>query len=263
MDSFTLMGYASSALRIALLIFVGIPLLQWVKKKLSQICSQRFSQHSGILLSRIIFYSGLLFIIIAILHECGFNISALLGVAGVFGFAIGFASQTSISNIISGFFLVLERPFFIGDTIKSNDIVGVVESIDLLSLNIRTSDNRLIRLPNEAVLKNNLTNLTYYSTRRIDLVLSVPYITDLEQVKSEMYAVISNNKLILQEPAPVITIQKMGQHDYDTEIRIFLIIRLWVNKENYVSLPPFLMSQLKDQFDKNNCMITIMQVNSN
>lgn len=262
MDNFVLIRYISSGLRIALLIFVGIPLLQWLKKKLSLICFQHFSQHSGILLSRILFYSGLLFILITILHECGFNISALLGVAGVFGFAIGFASQTSISNIISGFFLVLEHPFFIGDIIKSNEIMGVVESIDLLSLNIRTSDNKLVRLPNETVLKSNLINLTYYPIRRIDLLLSMPYIIDIEQAQSEISAIIKNNKLILSEPVATVTLQKIGQHDYDAEIRVFLMVRVWVNKENFVQLPPLLMTQLKEIFDKNNCMITIMQSNS-
>lgn len=263
MDTVSLATYAGSALRIAALIMIGIPFLRWSRKKLSDVCSQRFSQHSGILLGRIIFYCGLIFIAVTVLHELGFNVGALLGVAGVFGFAIGFASQTSVSNIISGFFLVLERPFSIGDIIKSNDIVGVVESIDLLSLNIRTLDNKLVRLPNEAVLKNNLTNLTYYPIKRIDFALSVPYADDIENIKSEIYTVIKNNGSFLQEPAPAVMMQKIGQHDYDTEIRTFLTIRVWVAKENFTSAPGLLMQQLKEQFDKSKRIITIIHTNLN
>ena len=167
MDQVTLITYIASVVRIIVLTVVGIPLLGWSKKKLTQICEQHFSRHSSIIIGRIVLYSGLLFIIVTVLHELGFNVSTLLGVAGIFGVAIGFASQTSISNIISGFFLVLERPFSIGDTIKSGDVVGVVESIDLLSLNVRTSDNKLVRLPNEAVLKNNLVNGLINNAKKI------------------------------------------------------------------------------------------------
>lgn len=261
MDKMTFIQYIASAVRIALLVLLGIPLLRMLKKYFSQMCSQRFSVHSGMLLGRVIFYSGLLFIMITILHECGFNVSALLGVAGVFGFAIGFASQTSISNIISGFFLVLERPFSIGDMIKSNDIVGVVESIDLLSLNIRTSDNKLIRLPNELVLKNSLTNLTYYPYRRIDLLLSFPYVVDVERAKSMIYHVIQENNYCLQNPGPNVTIQKIESHNYDTEIRVFVMVRVWVLKEQFLIAAGALIEQLKYEFD-NKYIITIVHNNS-
>jgi small-conductance mechanosensitive channel len=261
MDTGSLMLYAMSALRIVLLICIGIPLLIWSRKKFAQNCSQRFSRHSGTLLGRILFYAGITFIAVTILHEFGFNVGALLGVAGVFGFAFAFASQTSISNIISGFFLVLERPFSIGDIIKSNDVMGVVESIDLLSMSIRTLDNKLVRLPNEIVLKNNLTNLTYYSIKRIDCILSVPYAENVEQVRSEIYTIIRSNGLFLQDPVPTVMIQKIGQHDYDTEIRTFLTVRVWVTRENFTSAPASLMQQLKEHFDKDNRIITVSQYN--
>lgn len=261
MDTVTLVMYAGSMIRIALLIVIGIPLLSWSKKKLMQISAHHISPHSSILLGRIIFYSGLLFIIITALHEFGFNISALLGVAGIFGVAIGFASQTSVSNIISGFFLLLERPFSIGDIIKSNDVIGVVESIGLLSMSIRTLDNKLVRLPNETVLKNNLVNVTYYPQKRIDCVLSAVYADDIEYIKSEIYTVITNNVLFLQEPAPVVMVQKVAQHDYDTEIRTFFTIRVWVVKEKFTSAPAVLMQQLKEQFDKMGRIITITHTN--
>jgi len=263
MDGMAFTTYAGGAVRIVLLVLLAIPLLRWGKTKLAQLFSGRFSQHTGILLGRIFFHGGLVFIIVTVLHEFGFNVTALLGVAGVFGVAIGFASQTSISNIISGFFLVLERPFSIGDTVKSGEITGVVESIDLLSMNIRTLDNKLVRLPNEAVLKNNVVNLTYYSIRRMDFVLSVPYADDVEGIKSDVYGIINNNETCLQKPSPVVTIQKISQHDYDTETRIFFTVRVWVAQEHFSAAPGILMQQLKEQFDKNKRIITILHTNSN
>lgn len=265
MDQITLITYAGNILRIIVLLVVGIPLLNWMRNKLLLVCYQRFSQHSCILLGRVIFYGGIVFIGVTILHELGFNVTALLGVAGVFGVAIGFASQTSISNIISGFFLILERPFSIGDMIKCGDIVGIVESIDLLSLTIRTSDNKLARLPNEMVLKNSLINVTYYSNRRIDCILSIPYIEahNTEEIKSEIYSVIKNNAFFLHQPAPMVAVQKIAQLDYDTEIRVFFTVRVWVAKEHFTTAPAILMQQLKELFDKTKRTITIIHYNSN
>jgi small-conductance mechanosensitive channel len=263
MDSVVLMMYAASLVRIALLVVIGVPVLSWCRIRLLNVCFQRFSHHSCVLLGRVIFYSGVMLIVVAILHELGFNITALLGVAGVFGFAVGFASQTSISNIISGFFLVLERPFSMGDIIKSGDIVGVVESINLLSLNVRTLDNKLVRLPNETVLKNSLVNITYYPIKRMDFVLSVPYTADAQHVIAQVFDTIKSNKLFLQEPAPVVMMQKIAQHDYDTETRNFFTVRVWVAKEHFSSAPGILMQQLKDQFDKIDCIITALHTNPN
>lgn len=250
-----------SVVRVTILVFFAIPFVRWCSYVVTKFCTSRFSQHAGVLIGRIILYSGLIFVGVTILHECGFNVTALLGAAGVLGVAIGFASQTSISNIISGFFLLLERSFSIGDMIKSGDIVGIVESIDLLSVNVRTLDNKLVRLPNEHVLKQYVTNLTYYPIRRIDCIMSVPYADDVEQIKQQVLNVVRENSLFLSEPAPVVMMNKIGQHDFDSEIRQFFMIRVWVAKEKFSSAPAILMQQLKQQFDKNNQVITIIHHN--
>ncbi len=253
--------YSGNIIRIILLIFVGIPILRWCSRLFLSLCSSRFSHHSCVLLDRIIFYGGLICIAVAILHEFGFNLTALLGAAGVFGIAIGFACQTGISNIISGFFLVLERPFSMGDIVKIGDVTGIVESIDLLAVRVRTLDNKFIRIPNETMLKQHLTTLTYYDVKRIDCLLSVPYTTDVEQTKQQIYTVIKSNSLFLQNPTPLVMINKIGQHDYDTEIRTFFTVRVWVAKDQFPSAPAVIMQQLKEHFDKNNSIITITQTN--
>ena len=261
MDNLFCVVYAGSVLRICVLILAGVPLVRWCSYVLTVFCTKRLSQHVGLLVGNIVFYGGLLFIIVTVLHEFGFNVAALLGAAGVLGVAIGFASQTSISNIISGFFLLLERPFSVGDIIKSGDVVGYVEAIDLLSVRVRTLDNKMVRLPNEMVLKHSLNNLTYYPIKRIDCVLSLPYGKDVEQAKQLVHDVVAHNQLFLTDPVPVVMVNKVGQHDYDTEIRTFLTVRVWVATDKFRSAPAVLMQQLKGQFDKNDLMITIVHIN--
>jgi small-conductance mechanosensitive channel len=261
MNDFSFLLYAGNALRICVLIFVGVPFVRWCSNALAQFCAKRFSSHVGVLVSSIVFYGGLLFIVITVLQELGFNLVALLGAAGVFGVAIAFASQTTVSNIISGFFLLLERPFSVGDIIKSGDVIGYVESVDLLSVRVRTLDNKLVRLPNEMMLKNTLSNLTFYPIKRIDCVVSLSYADDVEQAKQLVYDVVAGNPLFLKDPVSVVMVNKIAQHDYDTEIRTFLTVRVWVATDKFRSAPAVLMQQLKDQFDKNQRVITIVHLN--
>ena len=261
MDNTELMMYIAKLIRIGLMVIVGFPLLRKASSLAHSFFAKHLSRHIALLLSRIIFYIGLTFIAIAILHELGFNVTALLGAAGVLGVAIGFASQTSVSNIISGLFLVLERPFSIGDTIKVSDVMGVVESINLLCVNVRTLDNKLIRIPNELLFKSTVTTRTYYPARRIECVLSVSYDESSDDIKTRVTEVIKANKLFLSDPAPSITMYKLDRHGYDPEIRQFFMIWVWVAKENYIAAPAVLMQQLKNQFDSDKTTITIVQSN--
>jgi len=214
-----------------------------------------------LLIGNVIFYGGIIFIGVNVLQEFGFNVTALLGAAGVIGVAIGFASQTSVSNIISGFFLLLERPFFVGDIIKSGDVLGVAESIDLLAVRVRTFDNKLIRIPNEVVLKQSLTNVTFYPINRIDLVVSVLYTDDVALIRNTITYVFEQHALFLKKPEPTIKLNKIAQPDFSHETRLYFTVRVWVNKDQFFTAGAVLVELLKDEFDKKNVVITVVQVN--
>ena len=92
------------------------------------------TNHGQILLKRAIFYGIMILMSMSALRELGFDLSVILGAAGILSVAIGFASQTSASNLISGLFLMMERPFSIGDVIRVEQTTGEVISIDLLSV---------------------------------------------------------------------------------------------------------------------------------
>jgi small conductance mechanosensitive channel len=253
--------YAGHCLRIFILIFGGVPFVFWISKLLAALCAKHFSKHSAIVVRKVVLYGGLLFLVIITLQELGFNVVTLLGAAGIIGVAIGFASQTAFSNIISGFFLLLERPFSIGDIIKSGDTIGYVESIDLLSVHVRTSDNKLVRLPNETMLKQSLSNLTYYQSKRVDCIVSMPYTVDIEQAKNTIKQVVASNDLFLKDPATAVMVHKVAQHDFDVEMRIFLMVRVWVATDKFLSAPSILMQQIKGQFDTEEIVISIVQGN--
>ena len=168
----------------------------------------------------------------------------LLGAAGILGLALGFASQTSISNIISGLFLVAEGPFIIGDVITVDNTTGVVLSIDTLSIKLRTFDNRFVRIPNETILKSQVINVTRFPIRRIDLKIGVAYKEDISRVRDILLDIACKNLLCLREPEPLVIFTGYGTSSID------ILFAVWVEKTNWLKAKNSLMEKVKKRFDE-------------
>jgi len=141
------------------------------------------------------------------LQVVGIDLSVLLGAAGFATVALGFAAQTSTTNFLSGLFLMMESAIKVGDLIEVGGLAGEVISIDPLSVRLRTFDNRLVRIPNETLVKANLTNLTGFPIRRIDLVLPIPQEADLAAARRVLERLGEAEPRVLQEPPPVVQVQ--------------------------------------------------------
>ena len=231
------------AIKIAILIFVGFPLVALVSNTISGLSKNKMSAQGVMLLRKSIFYIGTTVIILMILQNLEFKLGVLLGAVGVTGIAIGFASQTSVSNIISGLFLISERPFEIGDLIRVGDTTGEVMSIDLMSVKLRTFDNQFIRLPNENLIKTQVNNLTHYPIRRFDIQVGVAYKEDVNRVKAVLFDIAKEHPHVLDEPEPLILLQNFGDSSLD------FLFAVWCIKEDYLLLKQTMHDLIKSRFD--------------
>ena len=235
--------HEKTILYCALLIIIGLPLVQLAGFMVRKGLRKKLTEQSVMLISKGIVYVGTLVIILTILHRVGVELGTLLGAAGIAGVAIGFASQTSLSNLISGIFLVWERPFLVGDALQAGSDMGIVYSIDLLSIQLRTYDNKLIRIPNESLIKNSFTNITRFPIRRMDIAIGVAYKEDVERVIKILKEVADHNPLCLDEPEPVIIFKGFG----DSALEI--LFAPWFAKTDYVALRNSLLIEVKRRFD--------------
>ena len=126
-------------------------------------------------------------------------------------------------NLISGLFLVLERPFKIGDLIEVDGSTGTVHSIEMLSTYIRTFDNRVIRIPNEMLAKSKLINLTHYPIRRIDLDIRVACKEEPGRVMTVLREVIIANPSCFNEPEPLILFNFIEGRRHRPRIRFYIV----------------------------------------
>lgn len=157
------------------------------------------------------------------------EMKVILGATGLLTIAIGFAARTPISNLISGFFLIFERPFVVGNVIEVNGIMGEVVSRNLLSLTMRTLDNRMMRIPNETVMGTTVSNLSYFPIRRLDLSYLISNRESISRVEKIFKEVASRNGLALDEPLPYFYVKEFR------ETCIEVIFRVWSSSEDFLT----------------------------
>jgi small-conductance mechanosensitive channel len=226
------------------LLAAGFALSRLARLAVQRGLSRQLSRQQLMLAHRTVYYAILLLFVASALRQIGFDLTVLLGAAGILTVAIGFASQTSASNLISGLFLVFEGAVEVGDVIRVGDITGEVLSVDLLSTKLRTFDNLLVRVPNETMVKANITNMNRFPIRRVDLQIGVAYKEDLAQVAAILKAVADKHPLCLEEPAPLIIAQGFGESSVNYQLSV------WAKTENFLALRNAMQNDIKNAFDR-------------
>jgi len=236
--------HVPALIRAALLLFVALPLLRILANIVRRVLSKRFSEQAGMLGHISLFYVGTTIILLMVLRELGFKLTTLLGAAGIAGVAVGFASQTSLSNIISGIFLIWEKPFQIGDVLQVGSTTGAVQAIDLLSTKLRTFDNKYVRIPNETLIKSEVTNITRFPIRRLDIQLGVAYKEDIARIVEVLKEVADRNPNCLDEPEPIILFRGFGDSALE------FLFGVWFAKEDFIELRNSIYREIKERFDQ-------------
>ncbi|MDD5596299.1 MAG: mechanosensitive ion channel family protein [Victivallaceae bacterium] len=230
--------------RIAMIVLSGVILLFILNTYLRIWGGKKLAPQTRLILYKIINYGGFIIITLSIMYELNIRLTALFGAAGIAAVAVGFAAQNSLSNVISGLFLLCEKPFKIGDLIKTEEQLGIIYSMDLLSVNLRTFDNLLIRIPNEKIMKATFVNITRFPIRRLDLKINIAYKDDVEHAFEVLRDIARRNPYCLDEPEPLLIFQ--GFMDSSQEI----LFGVWFEKSDYVVLRNSILKEVKKRFDE-------------
>lgn len=236
---------ALSVYRATLLVLFGYVVARTLRRFVLRLLPATLSsQHQSMIIGRLVFYVFWALFIVSALRQLGFQLTALLGAAGILTVALGFASQTSASNLISGLFLLTEHPFGIGDVVRIGATTGEVLSIDLLSVKLRTFDNLFVRIPNETLIKSEVTTLTRFPIRRADLTVGIAYKEDIERVQKILMAVADANPLCLEEPKPLFILIGFGDSSVNIQFSV------WAKRENFLELKNSIQIEIKQAFDR-------------
>lgn len=197
---------------------------------------------------------GVLIIVLA--GTIGIETGSVIALLGSAGLAIGLALQGSLSNFAGGVLILILKPFKIGDYIVANGMEGVVTGIDIFYTKLRTGDNRVIVLPNGALSNSNITNVTQEPIRRVDLIASVAYESDIKLVKRLLFELGSGSEYSVEDEAHPVQVYV----DTYGDSAINLGVRFWVKAENYWNAKWEANEKMKEVFDQNGISIPYNQL---
>lgn len=225
-------------------VIVFIIIYKITKKSLNRFSEERVSLQKKVIIQKICKYFLFFLAVVIILSMFGIKLSAIWGAAGVAGVALGFAAQTSVSNLISGIFVITEGSLKIGDIIVVDNITGIIDSINLLCVRIHTFDNQMVRIPNSTIINENLVNNSYHAKRRLTIPVDISYNTDMTKALEIITKVPENCSLVLKDPVPNAWFEKFG------ESGITLVLAVWFNKDDLINVKNQVFIAIKQSFDE-------------
>jgi small-conductance mechanosensitive channel len=156
---------------------------------------------------------------IIILDQFHIEITPLVASLGIAGFAIGFAAQDTIGNLLAGFFILSDRPFTKGDRIQIRDYIGEVVDIGLRTTKIETLDNTYVIVPNAQIISNEVINYALPDVKiKLRTNVGVAYGTDPKKVREILTKVAGEDKLILKNPPPEAYFLEFGESSLNFQL---------------------------------------------
>ena len=191
--------------------------------------------------------------VILALDVLGINVMPFIAGAGVAGIAIGFAAKDTLSNLIAGVLLIIDRPFEIGDRIEvwsapaGSATWGDVVDIGLRATKIKTTDHIVIIIPNNEIMKRDIVNYTSISTKiRVRINVGVAYDADIDKAKELIERVAGEAAWISKEPPPKVVVRNFGESSVDLQLRV------WIdNARKRMDTISYITDNIKAAFDKN------------
>jgi small conductance mechanosensitive channel len=205
-------------------------------------------------LSSIVYAGALIAVALIALSHLGVQTTSFIAILGAAGLAIALALQGSLSNFASGVLIIIFRPFKAGDMVDVAGISGVVQRVDIFQTIFKTGDNKKIIVPNSQITGGAIINYSAEARRRIDLVIGISYDSDLRQAKQILDNILSADSRILQDPLPLVAVSALA----DSAVQ--LIVRPWVDAENYWPVYWDTLEKIKLAFDEQGIEIPFPQM---
>lgn len=184
----------------------------------------------------------------------GIDVTSIVALASVLTLALSLALQNMVSNIIGGFTILYTHPFHSGDYVEIAGQGGTVKEINMTYTVLATPDQKIISIPNSAVVAAQITNYSEAETRRVDVVASASYDAPTQQVIDALVQAGTVDKVLL-DPAPMAVITSYG----DSAIQYAL--RVWVKNADYWDVYFAVNKRVKDIFDEQGIQMTYPHIN--
>jgi len=184
----------------------------------------------------------------------GIDVTSIVALASVLTLALSLALQNMVSNIIGGFTILYTHPFHSGDYVEIAGQGGTVKEINMTYTMLATPDNKLISIPNSAVVAAQIINYSASDTRRVDVQVSASYTVPTQKVIDALVLAGTADSVLL-EPAPMAVVTGYG------ESAIQYSLRVWVKSADYWDVYFTVNQRVKTIFDEQGIAMTYPHLN--
>ncbi len=204
---------------------------------------------------KIVRIAVIVFTLIAVLNRFGVATTSIVAMLGAAGLAIGLALQGTLSNVASGVMILLFRPFKIGDAVKIEGEVYVIDGIGFFMCKAHLPDGPKSFVPNSKIWGQTLINLsvTDRDIRRIDESYGIAYGDDIDKALDILKGVAAQEPRVLKDPAPLIAVQSLGDNSVN------ILFRVWTARTDWFDTKLALLKRCKEGLEAGGCSIPFPQ----
>jgi len=237
----------------AIILVLAMVIAKAISLYLKRFFKEKVSRGHLEILARVLSYTIIVVALLIVLPMLGVKLSGMLVAGGIAGLAIGFAGQSVIGNLISGLFLIVERPIKIGNAVNIDGTAGIVEDIRIISTTLRTFDGPLVRIPNQKVFSANITNYAENVVRRFEYVIGIRYSDNADKAIEIIKNLIQEHPLVLINPAPMVFVDNLGDNSVN------IIVRIWAPATEWFGVKMELLWKIKQALEKEGIEIPFPQ----
>lgn len=240
------------------IVFIIIAFI--VIKLISRSIEKRFKKNKKVdkTISRTVLHATTIIlkvlVILAVIGYLGIDTSGITALIASLGVGVGLAVNGALSNFAGGFLLLVTRPFKVDDYVSALGYEGTVIEIRMINTLLKTTDGKIVYLPNSQLSSNSIVNYSSEKNRRVDVTFGISYDSDIDDAKAVLKALCDQNELILKEPAVSINVTEQA----DSSINI--TVKAWTLNANYWDVKFYLIEGAKKAFDEKGIEIPYNQL---
>lgn len=246
---------AGTIVKVILIVAIGILLIRLMMKILNDALKRSHLEKAAHGLIRTLVKTVLwVLLALSIASELGVDVTGVVALASVASLAVSLALQNSLSNVVGGFTLLYTHPFGAGDFVEIAGQSGTIRDVGIAYTRLVTSDNKIVSIPNSAVVAEQIINYTALGTRRAEIKISASYAAPVEQVEAVLREA-AQTEGVLAEPAAFVSVTGYG------ESAIEYTVRVWASCEDYWNVYYAILHRIKHGFDENGIEMTYPHLN--